>query len=169
VGYFDALTSGTFKTAPDGKRLFFPWGTLGRGYVIESEADYDRLRQQVKSYLIVGMILVIGSTAGRAYLPGLAAAAVWCALYVAWMAFALRRLQPSTETLTAREVISVQARTHSPIFLWAGLVGSLGFVAIGVFMVAVDPSQRLIGGGVALFFAFCAIRFVQMILARRQR
>ena len=30
----DALTSGYFKTAPDGRKLFFPWGVLGRGYTI---------------------------------------------------------------------------------------------------------------------------------------
>ena len=44
MGYFDALTSGTFKTTPDGKRLFFPWGTLGRGYIVGTETDYERLR-----------------------------------------------------------------------------------------------------------------------------
>ena len=45
MGYFDALTSGYFKTAPDGRKLFFPWGVLGRGYAIDSEQDYERLRR----------------------------------------------------------------------------------------------------------------------------
>ena len=43
MGYFDALTSSYFKTTPDGRKLFFPWGVLGRGYTIDSEQDYERL------------------------------------------------------------------------------------------------------------------------------
>jgi hypothetical protein len=39
MGYFDALTSNAFKTAPDGRKLFFPWGVLGRGYVLASGAS----------------------------------------------------------------------------------------------------------------------------------
>ncbi len=34
MGYFDGLTSGSFKTAEDGRRLFFPWGVLGSGYAL---------------------------------------------------------------------------------------------------------------------------------------
>jgi hypothetical protein len=30
MGYFDALASASFKTAADGRRLFFPWGVLVR-------------------------------------------------------------------------------------------------------------------------------------------
>ncbi len=37
MGYFEALTSSSFKTTKGGQKLFFPWGTLGRGYVIPSE------------------------------------------------------------------------------------------------------------------------------------
>ncbi len=36
TGYFNALTAGYFKTGADGRKLFFPWGTMGRGYAIPS-------------------------------------------------------------------------------------------------------------------------------------
>jgi hypothetical protein len=67
MGYFDALTSGYFKTAPDGRKLFFPWGVLGRGYTINSEPDYERLRRQVKAYTVVSLVLIVGVTALQAY------------------------------------------------------------------------------------------------------
>ena len=35
MGYFDGLTEGQFKIAEDGRRLFFPRGFWGRGYVVE--------------------------------------------------------------------------------------------------------------------------------------
>jgi hypothetical protein len=37
MGFFNALTSSGFKTGQDGRKLFFPWGVLGRGYIIDSE------------------------------------------------------------------------------------------------------------------------------------
>jgi len=63
MGYFDGLTSGYFKTARDGRRLFFPWGVWGRGYVVGSELDYERLRGQIKIFVIAGMALMLGSVA----------------------------------------------------------------------------------------------------------
>jgi hypothetical protein len=41
----DALTNSSFKTTKDGRRFFFPWGVLGRGYLIPNEQDFDRLRR----------------------------------------------------------------------------------------------------------------------------
>jgi hypothetical protein len=169
MGYFDALTSGTFKTGQDGQRLFFPWGTLGRGYVIESESDYERLRQQVKAFLAVGLILIIGLMSVRAYLLGLAVAAMWYVLYIVWTARTLRGRQSSKERLTSREVMAVQARTHSLIFLWAAAIGSLGFLAAGIFLLAVSPHQWLTAGGGILLGGFGAFRFSQMTLVRRQQ
>ena len=67
MGYFDALTSGYFKTTPEGRKLFFPSGVLGRGYAIKSQQDYERLRRQVKAYTIVSLVLIVGVTALQAY------------------------------------------------------------------------------------------------------
>ena len=167
MGYFDALTSGTFKTTPDGKRLFFPWGTLGRGYIVGTETDYERLRSQVKTSLAVGRVVIIVLTGTHAYQLGFAAAAVWCALYVAWVAWRLRGLEPSNERLTRREAMTTQARTHSVLFLWFGGICSFGFVAAGVFMLTVDPDRWLVAGGAILFFGFCAFQFARMIRLRR--
>jgi hypothetical protein len=167
VGYFDALTSTTFRTTDDGRRLFFPWGSLRGGYVVASQVDYERLRRLVKAYLAGALVLIIGLISARAYLLCFAAAAAWCALYIGWATWTVRGLQPSNETLTLHEATAVHARAHSPIFLWAALIASLGFVAGGVLVLAVDPRQWLIAASSILFFGFCAVRFVQMISLRR--
>ena len=65
MGYFDGLTSGSFKTAQDGRRLFFPWGVLGSGYAIASEQDYQRLRRQVKAYMVAMLVLVMELVTGQ--------------------------------------------------------------------------------------------------------
>ena len=67
MGYFDALTSSAFKTTEDGRRLFFPWGVLGRGYVL-SQSQYERLQKQVRIYTIVALALIIAMSALKEYL-----------------------------------------------------------------------------------------------------
>ena len=39
MGFFDALSSGYFKTGADGHHLFFPYGAVGRGYVLRSRTN----------------------------------------------------------------------------------------------------------------------------------
>jgi hypothetical protein len=168
VGYFDAITSSAFKTTPDGERLFFPWGAMGRGYVLETEADYERLRRQIKISLIVGMVVPVGAIACQMYVLGLVTIVAWLAFYVAWMAQRLRSLQRSAERLTVREAMITQARTHSPILLWLGVTGSLLFVASGFFILIFNPRQWLTAGASILFFGFCGFLFARMIRLRRR-
>src|SRR5664279_580266 len=68
MGYFDALMSSWFKTLPDGCKLFYPRGVWGRGYIVASEQDYIRLRQKIKVYLIVMLVLMIGASVTPGYL-----------------------------------------------------------------------------------------------------
>ena len=89
MGYFDALTSGYFKTAPDGRKLFFPWGILGRGYTIDSDPDYERLRRQVKAYTIVSLVLIVGVTALQAYVGAVVIGALLIAFYLGWLRYLL--------------------------------------------------------------------------------
>ena len=57
LGWYDFLANRFFKTAPDGRKLFFAWGVWGRGYIVASEHDYLRLRRQIKVYMVSGGLL----------------------------------------------------------------------------------------------------------------
>src|SRR5579863_10559488 len=99
MGYFDALTNSSFKTAEDGTSLFFPWGIVGRGYGIPTEQHYLRLRQQIKTYLVVSFVLIVPS----AIMVGVAAFAILVPLigfYLIWMRYVLRDLKRSDERLS---------------------------------------------------------------------
>jgi drug/metabolite transporter (DMT)-like permease len=112
MGFFDALASSVFKTASDGSRLFSPLGHLGRGYVIASERDYQRLRRQMKIYFIILFVLIIGAGFLLNYFLGVgntyvAFAQTVIALsmggsYGVWAWSLCRRLQPSNDTLSGR-------------------------------------------------------------------
>jgi hypothetical protein len=168
MGYFDALTSSAFKTTEDGRRLFFPWGVLGRGYVL-SEREYERLRGQVKIYMIVTLVLVIAMAALREYLATAIVVAFLIGFYLIWMKFVLPDLQPSEERLSLEESMTSQAVGHNPVMLWFMTIASFAFVAIGVLILIVDPAKWFIGLCGIVFFGLCALMMTRMLMLRRRQ
>jgi hypothetical protein len=167
MGYFDALTSSAFKTGTDGRRLFFPWGVLGSGYVLASEHDYERLQRQIKIYLIVAMVLIIAAIMLKPY-AGIAVTAFLMAGYAAWARNKVRGLQPSDEGLSLDESMTSQGLAHSAGFLWAAVIGSLLFVAAGVLLLVFDPDEWLTALATIVFFALCGASIGRMLVLRRR-
>jgi Ca2+/Na+ antiporter len=168
MGYFDGLTSGSFKTTQDGCRLFFPWGVLGSGYAIASEQDHLRLRQQVKAYMVVTLVLVIASGMYEPYLAPLAAAALLVCFYLAWMWRVLPRLQRSGEKLSLQESMTSQAQAHGAVMLWVLEIGSIVFVISGIAILVFDPGSRLTALFCTAFFGLCAAKIARLIVLRNR-
>jgi hypothetical protein len=169
MGYFDALTSSSFKTAPDGRRLFFPWGTLGRGYVIGSEPDFKRLERQVRTYLIAMLTLIIGLSVLGSTLVTFAAGALLTCCYAACAWHLTRRLQSSDERLSLRESLATQARAHSGLSLWLLEIASLVLLGSGGLMLFIDPDNRLTAFGCIVFFGICTAAFTILLVQRRRQ
>lgn len=168
MGYFDALASSSFKTGEDGRKLFFPWGVFGGGYVIGSEQDYERLRRQVKSYMIVSMVMIIGFGAFGGPLFSISSLIPLLGFYLIWMIYLLPRLRPSNETLSLQESMSSQARTHNKVVLWVLEIGSLAFVATGIAMLIFDPGSRLVALASIAFFGLCAAKATHLLVLRHR-
>ena len=49
--YSDMLTTGCIKTGPDGRKIVYPWGSIGNGYIIPSNDAYERLNDLLKIYM----------------------------------------------------------------------------------------------------------------------
>jgi len=167
-GYFNALTAGYFKTGADGRKLFFPWGAMGRGYAIPSEQHYERMHRQLKIYMIASLVLIIAPIAAQFYLTGFIVAAVLMLFYVAWTPFLKRGLQPSAERMSVRDNIATQARIHNKGMLWAMEIASIVFVAGGIAMLIFDPRQWMIALLSIVLFGFCTIVIGRMIMLRRR-
>jgi hypothetical protein len=113
MGYFDSFT-----TAPDGRRLFSPWGAYGRTYVIESELDCERLRRRAKIGVIVvnvlvtiGMsMLVISKHALPLFLYSFVTIAVLEVALGTWRQYLLRGLASPAERLSWQEGATLRAR-----------------------------------------------------------
>jgi hypothetical protein len=113
MSYFDALMSSWFKTLPDGRKLFYPRGAWGRGYIIASEQDYKRLRQQIKVYLIVMVVLMIGASVSPGYLWILGLGVLLLGFYyLVFAPYCVRGLQPSDEKLSLQDSYTNEARVQ---------------------------------------------------------
>jgi hypothetical protein len=168
MGYFDVLTNGYFKTAQDGRKLFFPWGVLSRGYTIASEQDYLRLQQQIKIYMVVSLVLVIGSASLEGDLVGLGVATLLIGFYAVWTRYLLHRLQRSDEKLSLQEAMTSSAHVLGPVVLWLLEIVALTLVGGAIFIFIIDPSNWLVALVGTFFFGLCAAKFARMLVLRRR-
>jgi hypothetical protein len=169
MGYFDALASTSFKTTDDGRRLFFPLGAFGRGYVVSSEEDFARLRKGVKIYLIVSLLLIIGSIPFMGPLGGLILLPFLVVPYALWAYAQCRNLERTDERLTVNEALVGQALQHSKFGLWSLEVCSVLFVVAGIFILAADPKNWLVGLASIVFFGFCTVMIGRMLMVKRRQ
>lgn len=166
-GYFNALTSSSFKIGTDGRRLFFPWGVLGSGYVIPSEGAYERLRTQLTIYLVTAMALIIGATVFHSVLTSAAVGGLMTAFYAAWIGTVRRGWTLSAESMTVQDGIAAQARTHTAATLWALEITSLVLVAGSLLMLVMGQTHWLMAVFSMGLFSGCAAVYARMLLLRR--
>ncbi len=57
MGYFDGLTQSAFNKDVLGRHVYFPNGKLGKGYVMETDAEYEDFLSFHKKRLIVMLAL----------------------------------------------------------------------------------------------------------------
>lgn len=83
MGYFKRLSDSSFKTDSHGNTIFYPWGIIGKGYVLPDKKTEDKIRKFVIWYHFTGLIviLVTGAFLGLwivslLFLP--IAVLVWC-------------------------------------------------------------------------------------------
>jgi amino acid transporter len=186
MGYFDALTSAAFKTNAAGQKLFYPYGHLGRGYLIPSETQYERLRRSYKKIWILTLILVVSTVLVTSILSSTSEASILALVfvlitflfiaflfafiigYIVWARVQCRGLQRSTEKLKYTEALSNETHHLSPKLLWLLEVVSILLVLYGVFLLIEDPSQWLFSVILIAFFATIAVIYAKMIRTKRE-
>jgi Ca2+/Na+ antiporter len=167
MGYFDALTTSSFKTTEDGRRFFFPYGTIGRGYIIPTEDEYHKLRRAVKIYMMISFFLVILVTR-LPLLIGLIVVAILLIPYFLWAHAKSRQMQITQEKLTFKEHELNVTREYSFLGLWLLELGAIGFVFAGIYILIIAPEKWLIASASILFFGLAAIAFGRMIFVKRK-
>jgi uncharacterized membrane protein len=120
--------------------------------------------------MVVTLVLIVAMAALGEYLATGVVVACLIGFYLIWMKFVLPDLQPSEERLSMEESIMAQAVRHNPMMLWFMTIASFAFVAIGVFILIIDPARNwLIALAATVFFGLCAAVFARMLILRSRQ
>jgi hypothetical protein len=168
MSYHDRLVSVYFKTAQDGRKLFFPWTYWGRGYVISSEPDYERLRRQLKTYRAVSLVWIITVCAQQNHIAAFVIAALGPALYAVWTRYLVAGLETTDEKLSLQECWTSLGRAFDASTLWLLEIAALAFVVIGIVVLVVDKNEWPLALVTIVFFGFGAVEFAYLLVLQKR-
>jgi hypothetical protein len=159
-----------FKTASNGQKLFFPWSHWGRGYVLASDHDYERLRRQVARFQQLG-VLMGGALSPLSWIAMVCVLALVLVSYLVWTRHAAGGLEPANERLSLREAYGSAAVSLGAFTLWMLEILSLFCPSICILVVVrkhssfgvedwsiVLPGTGLAAGGAAIFAYMLGLR-----------
>ena len=179
MSYFDGIVDGSFKTSEDGALLYYPFGILGKGYVIPNIEKKQEIRKRLKWSFAISSILMIASASSlalfvifysiRLWIAGiiyfLIISGIWFAGYFISKEFT-KGLAPVGNKLTVAESYQNSAKSHNIFTLIAFEILCLVFVVTGVkilFDSQVTWIFRLVGVLTILFLGVGSIVIGYMI------
>lgn len=168
VNYFDNLTSSYFKTAQDGRKLYYPWGFWGRGYVV-SETDERRIRQSLMGYYVVVIMAMIAGYVFYNHIGGLAVAAICIVGYAIWARALVRGLTPSSERLTMTESAAAQAHAFGAGWLWFSEIVVVLLLVISIIMLVAEPAEWITAAAGILVFGLCTVMLGWMLVLKSRQ
>lgn len=165
MGYFDGLVDASFKKDSQGKDLFFPYGILSSGYVLESEEHKNKIRKFFKTiYLVLLPTVMIVQIAVGFWLN-----LILLPIFYVWFYVTIKKmtkdLQRSDEKLKTSEAYRNSAKSHNLVTLVLLEIVSLLFVAGGIFILN-KGTNLIIGAASFGFFGFCATAIGYMIFSK---
>lgn len=135
MGYFDGLASGIIKKDKNNNSVHYPWGVLGKGYVLPNAERETAIKNLVIlfyqlffSILFLHLIL----------LKNVLIFVVLTIALIAWFRLKSRQLTKdcpkSDEKLTLKEGYSNSAKAHNKTVLWillvVAVIATLGGIAM---------------------------------------
>jgi len=139
--------------------------------------EAEQMRWPVKIFAIVCWVLIAGTLTlwhGWGWGVILIFAALSIGPYLVWARYShniqmrqlLRAGQPPDKTLPLQPDKVSLALSINPVVLWLLELGSLAFVAAGLFILVVDPGSWLIALASIVFFGLCAAFTVYLLVLR---
>jgi hypothetical protein len=163
---FDAVTSPYFKLAQDGRKLFFPWGILGRGYVVTSQEEYERMRRRLGAFMIIWLLLVVVAKVWNSDLA-LISLEIGVAFYAVWAVCRVRSLHLSDQWQSLPSKLLANSGFFLA-FLWLTEFVLLAFFGLWVFILVVKPGNPLFTVPWAALFGLCAFGFARVLIPWRR-
>ena len=165
MGYFDAITSKSFKSDADGNTVFFPYGILGKGRVVADLDSTEQVKKLLVRFYMEGFgTIFLGSIAGFIWM--ILAAPFLFLWYDLGIKKILKDASISDSRLSIRESMQNVALGMNKYLLWFFVLGSFLFVALSIFIV-IDTGELLYGLG-GIFFAVCGSVYLFMLRSKSE-
>jgi hypothetical protein len=168
MGYFDGLTASSFKKDDKGNTIFYPWGILGKGYILPEDRK-DTIRLVIKRHMIFIVPFAIVFSIFLKIWILIIALPFYFFGYAIWIRQLTRGLEVTSEKLTLSDTTANSARAHNMATLWLLEICSLLFVLAGLFIFATSPQKWITGLSSITFFGISALVFWFMIKKKKEQ
>jgi hypothetical protein len=167
MGYFDGLTDSSFKRDEKGHTIFYPWGILGKGYILPEDKK-ESFRTKIKRFLQISLPLAILITITRLWVLLVIILLVSILWYTIWIKKITKDLILSSYKQTLSESTRNSARSHNLKTLWFLAISSLLFVVASIFIIISAPEKWTIAIPGIIFFGFGLYVFWKMVKAKKE-
>ena len=168
MGYFDGLASGIIKKDKSNNAVYYPWGVLGKGYVLPDATRETAIKNMVILFyqIFLGMFFI--------HLFLIKNAPIFAVLVIAlviWFLVKSHQLTKdcpkSDEKLTLKEGYTNSAKAHNKWMLWFCLVVSIYFTLAGIAFLLSDKIS--IGLLMTIVFGACTTAIGFMIKVKNKQ
>lgn len=173
--FLDDLVNRAFQPDQEGRRLYYS-GPLSPGYIVQSEAEFQRLRKNLKIFFVVNFLFFLGFVAlipvisRQVGLKGTILVIYYFMPSEIWIYYQCRHLKRADEGLAFRASIAKRgARVPFAVLLIYEMM-SLGFVVAGIFIIWADWRHWVCSLASMLsisFFGYRALIVGKMLIAKR--
>jgi hypothetical protein len=164
MGLFSSFSDGMTKTDAHGRRVFFPFGMMGRGRVLPDQLTEQRLRRflTVSTILVIVVSIILSRVVN--FWSGLVLAIVGAGAIQAYLYVQIRGFPISDTRLTYADV---SRSTRKALFVLA-LIGAV-FTACSFAVLILVPNTGLTGFGVAAFsLLLLTVSMYGLVIGRRR-
>lgn len=151
-----------FRYDYKGRPIYYPWGILGKGYILPDESEKIRISRYVKVFNIIGMsIAFIGSLISFVFFI------LFFPIFIIFHYLIISRLiknyPVSALDLTYYESLKLNAQGSSKKLLWFLVILSLFMVIFSIGALFMKPDNPFIAFTGIVLFGFCAFIFYMML------
>jgi len=174
MGYFDMLSESAFKEDKEGNSIFYQWGMLGRGVIIDSKERRDEISAFISKYYAYSFTLVLvmqlfmllfQSDILRTTMIFLGLGSIMTIWYVKKIAILTEGLAYSDTKYTMDEILEKTAHQLPKFVIWGGFVMMVLLVFISIATILYLDEMPIWAGVFLLFVSlFAAYSYYRMIV-----
>lgn len=165
--YFEAMANASFKKDSNGNSVFYPWGVIGKGRVVQDEATKITLRKCVIFYYQIMLATAALLGIFKLWLPAILILTILTLIFNLYVNHLTKNRPICTEQRSLKERYKNYTNNHKTLMLWFMLLMSLLFVLGGIWMFF--KGRLFIGLGAVVIFGLCSAAFILILNVKHNK